>query len=59
MVVTVECLSDGGFVVELQGARYTVGGADLDAGGGMTAIVDGRRVLQLSEGSMESDFSFG
>lgn len=48
VAVTVECLSDGGFIVELYGVRYTVDGADLDAGGGMTATVDGRRVLQCS-----------
>ena len=43
-MVAVECLSDGGFVVELGGGgvRYTVGEAELGAGGGMTAIVDGR-----------------
>ncbi|CAM9302222.1 unnamed protein product, partial [Ectocarpus sp. 13 AM-2016] len=41
--VTVECLADGGYVVEMQGARFAVSGAQLDTGGAMTAIVDGRR----------------
>lgn len=41
--VSVECLADGGFVVELQGTRFAVSGAELDAAGGMTASVDGRR----------------
>lgn len=42
--VVVECLSDGGYVVELNGAKYTVGDAELDYGGELTATVDGRRV---------------
>ncbi|CAN0098787.1 unnamed protein product, partial [Ectocarpus fasciculatus] len=44
--VTVECLADGGYVVDVQGARFAVSGAQLDAGGAMTAIVDGRRVCR-------------
>ncbi|CAB1104394.1 unnamed protein product [Ectocarpus sp. CCAP 1310/34] len=43
--VTVECLADGGYVVETHGARFAVSGAQLDAGGAMTAIVDGRRAV--------------
>lgn len=42
--VVVECLSDGGYVVELNGAKYTVGDAELDYGGELTATVDQRRV---------------
>jgi len=41
---TIECLADGGYVVELSGARFAVSGAELDPGGRMTASVDGRRV---------------
>lgn len=44
--VAVECLADGGYVVELQGARFVVSGAGLDGGGAMTAIVDGRRAWE-------------
>lgn len=42
--VVVECLSDGGYVVELNGVKYTVGDAELDYGGELTATVDQRRV---------------
>ncbi|CAM9273882.1 unnamed protein product [Scytosiphon promiscuus] len=42
--VLVECLADGRYVVEVEGARHAVSGAGLDSGGAMTAIVDGRRV---------------
>eukprot|EP00752_Nemacystus_decipiens_P005299 g4807.t1 len=41
--VNVDCLADGGYDVELEGERFAVRGAELDAGGGMMAIVDGRR----------------
>lgn len=40
----IECLADGGYVVELSGTRFAVSGAELDPGGRMTASVDGRRV---------------
>ena len=40
----VECLPDGGYVVETHGAKYAVGGAEMYCGGRMTATVDGRRV---------------
>ncbi len=41
---SIECLADGGYVVEVGGARFAVSGAELDPAGRMTASVDGRRV---------------
>lgn len=46
--VIVECLFDGDFVVELQGTRHAVTGADLDDRGRMAAVVDGRQVFLLT-----------
>lgn len=43
IAVVVECLPDGGFVVESRGARFSVSGADLEDEGLMTATVDGRQ----------------
>lgn len=48
--VNADCLADGGYDVELEGARFSVRGAELDAGGGMTAIVDGRRAGRALRG---------